>query len=188
MTDQELCQRYDIKGVPTIKLFTRTTQVNPSNTSVMIPFEFNGPQRTLEEFAKFVDTYSTAPVYKITSTGPDSTYRRQVDLNTFLSKGKESLPKAILFKTNTLKPSIPLKTLSLDWFEKILIGICDMSKDIEYARKYKIEPQKDAFIIIKGEEVTRFEGPVTFTELNFFIKKSIEKSNKHKDKGSKEEL
>lgn len=188
-TESELCQRYNIKGVPSIKLFTRTTEVNSSNSSIMVPFEFNGSQRTLGEFNKFVDLYSTAPIYKITSSGPDSTYRRQVDLKSFLEKGGEALPKFILFKTNTLKPSLPLKTLSLNWFEKILLAICDMSKDSEYAKKYQIDLQKDAFIMIKGgmgenSKVTRFEGPLTFTELNSFIKKSLEK----KENGNKMEL
>jgi len=99
-------------------------------------------------------------------------------------KGKD-LPKAILFKaggTASGSISLPLKSLSLKFYRKIVIGQARLEGNEQLTARYGLPPDREAFLLLppesaaSGKYITH-QGALTFSALSSFLQTYAEVKN-----------
>lgn len=162
---ESVCSRFHVRGVPAIKFFP---------TGATAPLEYQ-EARTVEGIVAFIKRQAPSAVKKVAATARSGV----VALDDFLQE-QPALGRVVLFKRGSLSPTLPYKTLSTRFREKIIMGIADAKNADSMAKQLGVvlPADGDALVIIPvGETKGKIhEGKLTFTDLSAFFNKFAQES------------
>lgn len=171
-TDNALCQRYRISGVPSLKMFT---QSDDGKQRLVLDYE---GQRTKQAITDYAISRVPQMVWRITK-GDEKKKARDIDLKGFLEKGA-SLPHAILFKPDLKKPKLPLKTIANRFYRRMVIGMVDSNDPVISQFENIISKGEEAllFYSLPSVKPVRYEGSLAFTPMLQYLEAQLSSSEK----------
>lgn len=171
-----LCSRWGVRGVPDIKLF-----LYRGEGKAIVPVDYRG-DRTEASLVAFFKREQPSEVVRISSTGVTS-------LEKFLNT-KSHLPHVIMFKEDS-EITMGLKTLSTKYSGKLVVGIVNAKKDGSLAGQLGValpagaDGGKALVIIPAGGKKAKgelYQGDSSFTDIDKYLAKYIEKANHANEK------
>ncbi|KAI8331820.1 hypothetical protein EDC96DRAFT_548709 [Choanephora cucurbitarum] len=164
-----LCAQYDIKGFPTIKVFSPELRKNKRTGELTkSASDYQGP-RDAKSIVDHLLSYQPSQVLFVKWNEKDVKSKKSISLDNFLNTKNETLPKALLF---TNKPTTtPLyKALSIDFKDKMLVGEVKSSEKNIIA-EFGIQSFPTLLVISPEHGSVQFEGKLNHQNLKEFMKK-----------------
>lgn len=154
---RSLCGMYDVKGFPTLKLFT------PGKKSAD---DYQGARSAKAIADAVLAKLDSKNIKGITAKNADDFFADQ------------ALPKVILF-TDKSKPSKPYMALSMEYKGRLAFAVVS-NKEAAFVDKYGIDTFP-TLIVIKNDEgqtVSKYDGDLGFQDLNKFLSTFAPKATK----------
>lgn len=118
----ELCGKYQISGVPALKIFTKS-----EGDDKRVVLDYSG-DRSLGDLISFAKRHATSYIYKVESNVKKALQKRHVNLETFLSKVFQSPP--ISLYNEYLGRKFAPRHLLQDLWDRLVTAIKDFIVDI----------------------------------------------------------
>lgn len=163
----DLCSRYQIQGVPAIKLFLRN-DVGESYFADYPP----GQARSLNDILAWVVERLPNALLKVSETKSGG---KIIRLEEFVQRDPGK-PHVLLVKKEGWLASMPAKTLSMQFKDNLVMGILDGAVDgaalrERFALDQSFAKDADTLLILCNGEAEAYRGPLKFTELKSFLGK-----------------
>ncbi|GAN02072.1 thioredoxin domain containing protein [Mucor ambiguus] len=175
-TNKGLCAMYEIKGFPTIKVFSPELKKDKrTGQMTKVPTDYQGP-RDAKSMVDYFLSSQPSNVQFIKWNEKDVKSKKSITLDNFLQTKNETLPKALLF---TNKPTTtPLyKALSVDFKDRMLTGEVKQSER-NIVSEYGIESFPTLLIVSPEHGTVKFEGKLNRENLKSFMEKYALPSDK----------
>ncbi|KAL7324829.1 hypothetical protein PS15p_209966 [Mucor circinelloides] len=175
-TNKGLCAMYEIKGFPTIKLFSPELRKDKrTGQMTKVPTDYQGP-RDAKSMVDYFLSSQPSNVQFVKWNAKDVKSKKSITLDNFLQTKNETLPKALLF---TNKPTTtPLyKALSVDFKNRMLTGEVKQSER-NIVSEYGVESFPTLLIVSPEHGTVRFEGKLNRENLKAFMEKYALPSDK----------
>ncbi|CAO0803515.1 unnamed protein product [Mucor circinelloides] len=175
-TNKGLCAMYEIKGFPTIKLFSPELRKDKrTGQMTKVPTDYQGP-RDAKSMVDYFLSSQPSNVQFVKWNAKDVKSKKSITLDNFLQTKNETLPKALLF---TNKPTTtPLyKALSVDFKNRMLTGEVKQSER-NIVSEYGVESFPTLLIVSPEHGTVKFEGKLNRENLKAFMEKYALPSDK----------
>ncbi|GAA5813602.1 hypothetical protein MFLAVUS_007085 [Mucor flavus] len=187
--NKPLCAMYEIKGFPTIKVFSPELKPNKKTGKLTkVPTDYQGP-RDAKNIVDYLLSSQPSNVRFVKWNQGDVKSKKSISLEDFLGLENETLPKALLF---TNKPSTtPLyKALSVDFKDRMAVGEVKHSEK-NIVAEYGVNSFPTLLVITPDQGVVKFEGKLNRDSLKKFMEEyalpPIDKDAKYKKTAQKSE-
>lgn len=163
--EQGLCGRYSIRGVPAIKLFTRDER------GKMLVMDFNEGKRDRTTIGNWAKRLAPSHVQKVSNVKKDDSI---LNLEQFLNK-QETLPHVLLVKRDTMVATLAYKTLSVEFRDRVVVGIASGKGGFDLANQADIEVDGDEDVLVVfpsgGAKGFRYGEKIAYTSLHEYMER-----------------
>ncbi|CAG8600183.1 9223_t:CDS:2 [Paraglomus occultum] len=169
-----LCQAFEVKGYPTIKLFPSNRVPDKRNPGAYTkkPKSYNG-ERTAKAFVDYVLAELPSYVQPISNKHPT---KKSLTIDEVLEKDNLTVSKVILF-TNKDRTTPLYKVLSADYRDGLFGEV--RQKETEIALRFNVTTFPTLLVIPKGEtEPIKYEGKYNHESLSNFLNKYVSTGGK----------
>ncbi|KAI7906435.1 uncharacterized protein BX663DRAFT_427969 [Cokeromyces recurvatus] len=177
-TNKGLCATYEIKGFPTIKVFSPELKRDKRTGQLTkVPTDYQGP-RDAKSIVDFLLSYQPSNVLFVKWNEKDVKSKKSISLDSFLQTKNESLSKVLLF---TNKPTTtPLyKALSVDFKDRLLVGEVKHSEK-NIIKEFNIQSFPTLVVISPEHGILKYEGKLNHESIKAFLNKHALPKNQKK--------
>ncbi|CEP12011.1 hypothetical protein [Parasitella parasitica] len=168
-TNKGLCAMYEIKGFPTIKVFSPELRKDKrTGQMTKIPTDYQGP-RDAKSMVDYFLSSQPSNVQFVKWNEKDVKSKKSITLDNFLQTKNDTLPKALLF-TNKATTTPLYKALSVDFKDRMLVGEVKQSER-NIVAEYGIESFPTLLVISPKHGIVTFDGKLNRDNLKTFMEK-----------------